>query len=228
MISDLQGQAILDHYQNRFQSPLLLHNSYGEPEDMPIDVFFREEEDLSVLELLALIECKGSVLDIGAAAGVHSLILESRGFDVSAMDLSPGCCEVMKASGISRVLQEDYRKHAIKYDTLLLLMNGLGIAGNLDGIQPFLQKCKKLLKPGGQVLVDSSDISYLYEEGLSKPDGYYGEIRYRYEYKKQLGEWFEWIYLDSVTLKKEVKVAGMQLEILHTDENDQYLARITA
>ncbi|MFY0607759.1 MAG: methyltransferase [Cyclobacteriaceae bacterium] len=206
---------------------LVLHNSYGEPEDMPVEVFFREEEDLSTLEHLALIECKGKILDLGAGTGVHSLILQARGKDVTALENSPGCAYVMRHSGVKRVVFEDYRNHTNRYDTLLLLMNGLGLAGTNAGLIPMLNQCKNLLNPGGQILVDSSDISYLYEDGLEKPEGYYGEIRYQYEYKQKKGEWFDWLYADQDTLIAEAAKAKMSVEILHTDENDQYLACLT-
>ncbi|REE02086.1 class I SAM-dependent methyltransferase [Marinoscillum furvescens] len=226
-MKDLHGQAIRDYYRNQTTHPLVLHNSYDDPEEMSVEVFFREEEDLSVLEHLALIEAKGSVLDLGAGAGAHALILESRGFDVTALENSPGCIEVMKQSGVTKVIDQNYQEHSATYDTVLVLMNGLGLAGTLQGLTPFLRKCKSLLRPGGQLLIDSSDISYLYECGVDRPKGYYGEVRYCYEYKGEMGEWFDWLYVDQKTLATYVRQAGMQLEILHTEETDQYLARIT-
>jgi SAM-dependent methyltransferase len=226
-LKDLHGKAIVDYYQGKAYSPLMLHTSYGSSEEMPVEVFFREEEDLSVLDLLALIECKGKVLDLGAGAGVHSLILASRGFDVDALENSPGCVEVMKQSGVGQVISDDYRKHKGRYDTVLMLMNGLGLAGKLAGVKPLLEQCMKLLKKGGQILVDSSDISYLYELSIPKPEGYYGEISYQYEYKGEKGDWFDWVYVDQGTLTGIGTEMGLTVEILHTDESDQYLARIT-
>ncbi len=227
-MKDIHGKAIRDYYQKNTKGKLLLHNNYDTPEEMPVDVFFREEHELSTLEHLALIECKGKILDIGAGAGAHALILQERGFDIVALENSWGCVEVMQQSGVNKVAYEDYKVHQGKYNTLLLLMNGLGICGKLTGVAKFLQQCKKLLLPDGQILVDSSDISYLYdEEGIPKPDGFPGEIQYRYEYNGEVGDWFDWLYVDQQTLHKEVKKAGMQLEILMTDESDQYLACIT-
>lgn len=228
-MKDIHGKAIRDYYQKKGKSPLILHNSYDEPEDMPVEVFFREEHELSTLEHLALIECKGKVLDIGAGAGAHALILQERGIDVSAIENSWGCVEVMQQSGVEKVFYEDYKVHTKKYDTLLLLMNGIGIAGKQNGVSKFLKKCKELLNPDGQIMLDSSDISYLYdEEGAEKPEGYFGEIRYCYEYKGEKGDWFDWLYLDQESLTEEAAKVGMKVEILMTDENDQYLACITA
>lgn len=226
-MTDLHGQAILDFFHQSGEFPLIIHNQYGQPEQMPVEVFFREEEDLSTLEHLALIESKGKVLDLGAGAGAHSLILRNRGFDVVALDHSPGCIEVMKMSGLSKVVMSDYQLHQQKYDTILILMNGLGLAGRLTGVSTLLNKCVSMLNPNGQILCDSSDIAYLYEEGIEKPNGYYGELKYQYEYKGAKGDWFDWLYIDKNILAQEVSALGLNLEILYTDENDQYLACIT-
>lgn len=227
-MKDIHGQAILDYYHSHHTDAILhLHNSYGEPEEMPVEVFFRDEMELTTLEHLALIECRGKVLDLGAGAGAHSLILQSRDFDVTSLDYSPGCVEVMQQSGLEQVLLCDYRTHTGKYDTVLLLMNGLGLAGTVAGVAPLLRRCCDLLLPGGQILLDSSDISYLYEDGLARPAGYYGEVRYQYEYRGAKGDWFNWIYLDQKSLARIVRQTGLQMEVLHTDESDQYLACIT-
>ncbi|WP_421889267.1 class I SAM-dependent methyltransferase [Marinoscillum sp.] len=226
-MKDLHGKAILDYYKGNDEATLILHNSYGDPDEMPVEVFFREEEDLTTLEHLALIESKGRVLDLGAGAGAHALVLQSRGFEVFALENSPGCVDVMRRSGVRNVLFEDFRKHKGQYDTVLILMNGMGLAGTLVQVEGFLQTCEKLLSPRGQILVDSSDISYLYEDGTPKPKGYFGEVRYRYEFQETQGEWFDWLYVDQRMLAEKVSAVGMELEILMTDENDQYLACIT-
>lgn len=226
-MTDIHGQAILDYYMAPDNAQqLLLHNSYGDVEEMPVEVFFREEQDLSVLEHLAIIESKGAILDVGAGAGAISLVLESYGKDVTALELSAACVKVMQMSGLSKVIQGNYEAVTEKYDTLLLLMNGLGLAGQLSGLKPFLLKCMSLLKPGGQILADSSDITYLYEDGLEKPTGYFGDLSYRYEYKGALGRWFDWLYIDPDTLMREGNAVGVDVEILHKEDTDQYLASL--
>jgi hypothetical protein len=146
--------------------------------------------------------------------------------DVVALEYSEGCVEVMRSSGVENVIHQDYRKHDGKYDTILILMNGLGMAGTLKFVPEFLKKCYSMLNEGGQIFVDSSDITYLYKDGLPKPTGYYGELRYAYEYKNQKGDWFDWVYVDQQTLTTLVNNLGYEIEIMMTDEYDQYLARI--
>jgi precorrin-6B methylase 2 len=222
---DIHGKAILDYYKGDEDATLLLHTSYGEAEEMPVEVFFREEIDLSTLEHLALIECKGKTLDLGAGAGAHSLILQSRGFEVYALETSPGCLEVMQKSGVNHCIKQDFRTYKGQYDTVLVLMNGLGLAGKLENIPAFLDKCMSLLKPDGQLLIDSSDISYLYDD-IPRPKGYFGEVSYQYEYQGEKSEWFDWVYVDQNTLEEIVSGMDLSLEILITEDTEQYLARI--
>lgn len=225
---DIYGQALLDFYNNQPEEKLWLHNNYGEPEEMPVEVFFRGEDEMPEAELLALQLCRGKVLDIGAGAGSHALVLQERGSDVTALEVSPGAAAVMQKRGIKRVIQQDiYQYKTEKFDTLLLLMNGIGLTQNLDGLDRFLQHAKQLLLPGGQLLFDSSDLTYLYEDIPLPKNKYYGEINYQYEYKNQKGSWFNWLYIDPETLKTHAEKQGWKCEIRYQDEMDLYLAQLT-
>jgi cyclopropane fatty-acyl-phospholipid synthase-like methyltransferase len=228
LLKDVQGQAMLDYYAGKEEIKLLIHTSYGEPEDMPVEVFFRELEDFTKLEKLALKNCKGEILDIGAAAGSFSMELEEKGKMVTALEISEACCQIMRERGITNVLEKDiWTYQEKKYDTLLLIMNGLGLAGTLSKLPSFLNQLKDLLLPGGQIICDSSDISYLYKD-IAKPDNhYYGEIKYKYEYEGKQGEWFEWLYVDTDTLTTTCTELGMNVEVLCKNKYDQTLYKIS-
>ncbi len=225
---DIYGQALQDFYNQQSAEKLWLNNTYGEPEEMPVEVFFRDKEEMPEAELLALQLCRGKILDIGAGAGSHALILQEQGFKVTALEISPGAAEVMQKRGVKTVIQQDiYQYKTEKFDTLLLLMNGIGLTQNLDGLDRFLQHAKQLLLPGGQLIFDSSDIMYLYEDLPLPKIQYYGEIQYQYEYKNQRGDWFNWLYIDQKTLLKTAFKNGWICEILYEDDMDLYLARLT-
>ncbi|NEU07200.1 class I SAM-dependent methyltransferase [Flavihumibacter sp. R14] len=228
MANDLFGKVLMDHYQGIQDSKLWLYNNYGSPEEMPVDVFFRDESEMPELELLALDLCRGRILDIGAGVGSHALVLQNRGKEVTALEISATACKIMQSRGVKSVINEDVRKfEGEKFDTLLLLMNGIGLTGSLQGLRDFLKRSSKLLSPGGQLIFDSSDIAYLYEDLPMPADSYYGEISYRYEYKSEFSEWFDWLYVDANSISTIAAEEGWRMELLMEDEMDQFLVRLT-
>ena len=224
---DVAGHAWLDFWLNKQASPLLLHTSYGTTEEMPVDYFFRDASTFPAVERYALSVCRGRVLDVGAGTGVHALYLQQRGFMVTALELSAVGVRIQQERGIRQTLQMDYRTYVGQdYDTVLLLMNGIGVVGTLDGLRTFLQQAKQWLHPAGQLLFDSSDIAYLYDDTRPPANRYYGEVLYQYEYQGQLGEWFPWLYADAKTLQSVARETGWHPQIIFQDDNDQYLVRM--
>lgn len=225
---DVYGLALKDYFEGKYEQPLWLRNSYGEPEEMPVEVFFRTKEEMPEIELLALDECRGKILDIGAGVGSHVLVLQSMGHDVTALEISEEACSIMKKRGIRKIANENFFTFKEgKFDTLLLLMNGIGLCMNLEGLEKFLLHAKTLLNNGGCLLFDSSDIAYLYEDGVRPLSKYYGEIAYQYYYKEISGEWFSWLYVDPDTLREVSKRMEWNCEILIKEDTDQYLAKLT-
>jgi len=225
---DVYGEALQDYFNDQFKEDLILHTNQTETETMPVDLFFRDADEFPDQELIALALCDGKVLDVGAGAGSHSLYLQEQGMDVTALELSSKACEIMKLRGVKSVLQEDiYSYTGDKYDTLLFLMNGIGLAESISGLKQLFNHCKTLLNPGGQLLFDSSDIAYYYNHGVEKPtDRYYGEIQFQYEYKGQKGQPFGWIYIDQKELIKIGNELGWVVQILDEDDHYQYLVRM--
>lgn len=226
---DVYGEALDDYFVHQEEKfPLILHTSYGDQDEMPVEVFFRAAEDFPELEFIGLSLCDGRVLDVGAGVGGHSLYLQEKGFDVDALEISQTACHIMQQRGVQNIICADFYKfNGQKYDTLLFLMNGIGIAEDIEGFRNLLMHSKQLLTEKGQLLFDSSDISYLYKDyNIKKPDHYYGEIQYQYEYKGKKGNLFKWLYLDQNLLIKISHDLGWVVQILYEDENDQYLVRM--
>ncbi len=226
---DIYGLALKDFFERGETDTVWLHNTYDEPEIMPIDIFFRDTEDMPDLEHLALQHCKGSVLDVGAGAGSHALILQQRpDLNITALDNSHEACKIMRMRGVKNVIETHFPDKSLgKYDTLLFMMNGIGITGTLQGLKKFLKDARAFLNPGGQLLFDSSDISYLYDQGIELPIAqYYGEVQYRYEYNFNKGNWFKWLFVDKKTLEKIATEAGWTFNLLFEDGNDQYLVSL--
>jgi len=227
-MKDILGNAIMDYYNYERNHKLWVHDHHGPKVEMPVSIYFRREEAMPALELKALSLCKGKVLDIGAGAGSHTLALEDRGVEVTALDISHQAVEVMEMRGVTKYVEKDiFTFTDEKFDTLLLLMNGIGLVGNISGLRKFLNHCRNLLNPGGQIIFDSSNVAYLYENDIPVTDGYYGEIVCRYEYRRQKTEWFSWLYIDSDTLRLIAEDEGWNMAFIMEDENEQYLVRLT-
>jgi len=225
-MKDVLGQAISDYFHQTSAGKLWVNNKYGPREEMPVAVYFRNAEEMPELEWIAVQHCKGKILDIGAGAGSHTLLLQQMGQDCTALEISPLAAAVIKARGVERIIQKDFFQWTGEtYDTLLLMMNGIGLSGTLRGLRAFLGKARKLLSPGGQLIFDSSNIAYLYGGHPPEMPDYYGEILYQYEYKKQRSDWFNWLFIDGETLKTVAAEEGWQTEFLFTDESDQFLAK---
>ena len=226
-MKDVLGTAISDFHNNTSTGKLWVHNKYGPKEEMPVDVYFRDMDSMPDLEWAALNQCRGRILDIGAGAGSHALALQEMKLDISALDISPLSAAVMRARGVRNVVNEDFfhLNTETLYDTLLLLMNGIGLSGTLSGLRLFLTKARSLLHPGGQLIFDSSDIAYLYNGKPPKSPEYYGEILYQYEYRRRRSDWFKWLFIDRKTLTNIVTEEGWQIELIFEDPHDQYLVR---
>jgi len=225
-------QAFTDYLNGDKKAEVIVHNSKGDDEHMLVHYFFRSYDEMPELEQIALENCTGKVLDIGAGSGSHTLYLQEKGLDVTALDIRPGFCEVMKKRGVKKVVLSDiFNYKGEKFDTLMMMMNGIGFSKNFAGLTKFFEQTKILLKPGGQLLLDSSDLLYLYEEddGSFKIDlnnEYYGEVEYQIEYKGILEEPFKWLFVDYGNLFHYAEQAGLKGEILFEDDHYNYLARL--
>ena len=231
--NDPMGAAIRDYQSKGKASHLRVLSSMFDEDEMPVAHLFRTFNQMPRLEQKALSMAKGRVLDIGAGAGCHALALQERGLEVKAIDISPLSCEVMSERGVKDVECVNLFNPQLqgKYDTLLLLMNGTGIAGKLNRLSMLLNRLKELLAEGGQILIDSSDLKYIYENEDGSMDidlnaPYYVEVDYQMQYKNIKGEPFDWLYTDPMLLASISKQCGLNCEIVEEGENYDFLARL--
>ena len=230
---DPMGAAIRDYFRQGKSAQLKVLSSLFDDDEMPVAHLFRSYHEMPPLEQRALNEVRGKVLDVGAGAGCHALALQERGFDVTAVDISPLSCETMKERGVANVecVNIFNQRFQERFDTLLLLMNGTGIAGKLSRLPQLLSRLKQLMTPGAQILIDSSDLRYVYEDenGVLDVDldgAYYGEVDYQMTYRNIIGKSFDWLYADSVVLAECCRQCGLKCEILAQGNHYDYLARI--
>ena len=232
-MKDLMGRAIWDYYYQENSEDLQTETSISELDDLPVSYLFRDYQEMNALEKKALDLSFGKVLDVGSGAGSHSLYLQNeRKLEVTALDISPKSIEICKARGVKNAICEDLLQFSEKnFDTILLLMNGTGIFQSLEHIDQYLQKLKSLVAENGQILIDSTDILYMYDQdedgGVLVPaTGYYGELDYYLHYKGESELPMKWLYLDFDTLENAAFANGFKIQKIEQLE-DSYLAQLT-
>ena len=232
--NDPMGLAISDFYNKRKTAKLYTCTHLTTYDELPIAYLFRTYDEMPEIERVAIDSARGRVLDVGAAAGAHSVCLQQKGIDVTAIDNSLLSVEVMQARGVKAEAADffDYKPEQ-PFDTLLFLMNGAGMCGTISRLPLFLNKCKSLLASGGQILLDSSDLIYLYMEddgscAIDLNGDYYGEMLFKVRYKQLRSQPFKWLFVDFDTLKQNAFCCGLSCEKMVEGPHYDYLARLTA
>lgn len=231
---DPMGAAISDYFHLGKAGRLKVFSSQFEEDDFPVENLFRTYDEMPVLEQVALQMAEGRILDVGAGSGCHSLVLKEKGKEVLPIDISSLSVKVMQERGLENARQINFfdEHFADRFDTILLLMNGSGIVGKIENLPAFFLRVKQLLNPGGCVLMDSSDLRYLFEEEdgsfvIDLAASYYGEIDFCMHYKKIKGETFDWLYIDFETLSLYASQSGFNVEKVQEGEHYDYLAKLT-
>lgn len=234
-MSDVFGNALLDYLQGNYSEDITTHSSLGDTDHMPLPYIFRDFKTMPAIEQKALQLAEGKVLDVGCGAGSHSLWLQEQGKNVVALDISAGAITTCTKRGITAAVCMDILEYnQATFDTIILLMNGIGLAGTLKDLPKYLSHLKTLLKPNGQLLLDSSDIIYMFDTdedgGYWVPgDGdYYGEMEFVMEYKGLKSIPFPWLYVDFNTLQRTALYCGLTAELIVEGEHYDYLAKLTA
>lgn len=228
---DPMGAAIAEYHKTGRADRLRVFSPDFEEDEIPVDLLFRSFDDMPVMEQKALLMAEGRILDVGAGAGCHSLALQETNKDVTAVEISPLSVETMRERGVTNVIEQDFFTLTDKYDTILMLMNGIGIVGSIDNLETFFKHIDNILAEGGQVLLDSSDICYLFEDEdgiiyLPDDDKYYGELEYQMQYRDIKGDAFPWLYIDFETLQSIASKNGFNAELIESGDHYDYLARL--
>lgn len=227
---DVFGHAIAHYFARKTPAYIKVYSPEFDEDEIPVEYLFRSFENMPTLEQKALQLCQGKTLDVGCGAGSHSLYLQ-KFMPVTSIDTSPLAIQVCKERGLKNAQVADFfTYHSTPFDTILFMMNGIGIVGKLEKLAAFFDKIKQLLSPNGQVLLDSSNLIYLFpeneEEAKSSPQ-YYGEMEYHTRYLHYQSDPFYWLYLDFDTLQCMAELHGFTAEKMMEGEHYEYLARLT-
>lgn len=230
---DPMGAAIADYYatKGRTTGRLRVFEPMFEEDEIPLATLFRTYDEMPELERMALARAEGRVLDVGAGAGCHALWLQQQGLSVTAIDISQYAVETMQKRGVADAQTVDFWDVKEKYDTILMLMNGIGIIGKINRLPDFFRHIDTILADGGRVLMESTDIEYLFtdDDGLFvelPPGDYYGELNYTMQYKRIKGKPFPWVFVDQETLRAEAAKHNFLVNEIAADDECKYVAEI--
>jgi SAM-dependent methyltransferase len=230
---DPMGQAIAEYHKKGHAVKLRVFSSMFYEDNIPVKTLFRDFANMPPLEQKMMGMAEGRVLDVGAGSGCHSLELMKMGREVVAIDISALLVEVMTDRGVDArqvdFFDETFAEH---FDTIIMAMNGIGIVGRVERLPEFFKRAKLLLNPGGRILLDSSDLKYVFENEDGSFDidlaaGYYGEVDYAMKYRTVQGDSFDWLYLDFATLQMYANESGFKCEKVADGSHYDYLAMLT-
>ena len=228
------GQALLDFFNGDTAASVIVQRDDGLTYDLPVKAYFRQPADFSPLEQAALALCRGHVLDVGAGAGCHSLVLQEQGHPVVAVDISPAAVEIMQKRGVKQVQCADiFEFEGGPFDTLLLMEHGIGMVETLSGLDRFLDLAHRLVAPDGQIVFDSlavretTDPRHIaYQEAIQREGRYVGEVRFCFEYQGQTGPMFGWLHVAAETLADHARQANWSCRVARREVNGDYLAQL--
>lgn len=229
----LIARCIADHHRGDLDAAVTLTSDAEDERALPASHFFRAVEELPVVEREALERTRGSVLDVGAGAGAHALHLQEAGHRVTAIEISDLAVEVMTERGVWDARRADIfsEPDGERWDTLLILMNGTTLVGSEAGLTELFLTASARMAPGGQILIDSTDLTAEREDEAAseeRQDGrYIGEVQLQLSYRGERSEPFPVLYADPEMLRACAEAAGLRARVVAHDEEGAYLAEVT-
>lgn len=230
------GRALRDFHRGVTSARIMVHTDLWVDEPTPVEEFYRpDDHPLPEIERTALGLCRGRTLDFGAGAGRHSLELQRRGLEVTAIDVTPEAVDVMHERGVTDARCGDFAtvKEEL-FDTIVLLMHGIGLVGTLEGLSSFFKEAQSHLDDGGQIIFDSADLGIVmpeqFDAGLAewRSGGLYpGEVEYRLTYKDSEGQPYPWLFVDPVTLANIARESNLLSQVVARGDRGTFLARIS-
>jgi SAM-dependent methyltransferase len=227
MAHDILGSAIESYFLRKDDTPVRVFINKNEEPEMPPSIFFRPYKKMLKYEKIALKESQGKVLDLGCGAGCHALYLQGKGHEVTAVEISNKSAEVAKARGVETIISEDWRNLSLKnFDTVLVLMNGMGLAESPSELMLMFRKLKSFLSKSGSILIDSTDVTYAKADWPMLDSEYFGKVQFELKYKGKT-QCFPWLFVDFETAVQTAKSVRLNVEVLERARNGHFLLKLS-
>jgi len=215
-----------------------LERDDGYVDTLEVSSYISPIEKWDEAERLAIKYVKGKVLDIGCGAGRVSIYLQVIGYDVVGIDLAPGAIEASRTLG----LRESYVMSASEldfkdeiFDTVVLLGNNFGVAGDEKLIVRMLEQLHKITTPDAIILAGTLDplntddpIHLKYHEMNKARNRPPGLIRLRVKYKDLVSDWSDLWQATPGEMEMLAEKGGWQVEkLLQVDGQSSYVGILT-
>lgn len=230
---DAFGAALLDAAAGN-RGLHFVERDDGLIEAMDASSYFAKQFHWPDAEARAIKGISGRVLDVGAGAGRHSLVLQNRGCDVVALDVSSGAIQVCQQRGVHHTFLGtvfDLLDTAPEpFDALILMGNNLALLQSLAKAKGMFDAMRELLRPNGVVvgtcldpyLTDDPD-HLAYHESNRAAGRPPGQIRMRFRHRRIATEWFSILFLSPNELAELAARSGWEV-IEVTEPDPTYLA----
>jgi SAM-dependent methyltransferase len=227
MAQDVLGSAIESYFLKNDDTPIRVFINKNEEPEMYPNVFFRPYKKMLKYEKISLRESRGRILDLGCGAGCHALYLQGKGHEVTAVEISKKSAKVAAARGVKNVINDDWRNLSLKnFDTVLVLMNGMGLAESPSELKVMFRKLKGFLSKTGSIIIDSTDVTYAKADWPMLDSEYFGKVQFELKYKGKT-QCFPWLFVDFETALKTAKSVRLNVEVLERARNGHFLLRLS-
>jgi len=231
--SDVFGEALYGYLNGDSSTYSIIWRNNTHIDDIDTSVFFNsylgwEDYEKNIL----LKNIKGKVLDIGAGAGRHALFLQKKGFDVQAIDNSPGAVQIMKIRGVKNVQLADMRDLPFpgnSFNSVLIMFSDLGIAGSIKDTKQLLKNLYKMTTEKGRIILALRDPFSLRQSQYFIPHNHkrkgakiVDKLRIRIKYNSSIGDWFYLLMASPKELKGLIKKTGWTVSQIEKGKDGFY------
>jgi SAM-dependent methyltransferase len=200
-------------------------------------IYFSAHDDWSEHYKRAIEFARGKVLDIGCGAGRHSIYLQSKGLDVTGIDVSALAVRVSRLRGLKKAKVMSIGEVGIFkpgfFDTVLMLGNNFGLFGSFSNARLLLKKLYRITSPGALIIAESNDpyktenpFHIRYQKANRRRGRMSGQLRIRIRFMKYVGRWFDYLIVSKGEMKEILKTTGWKVKRFIDSDSSPYVALI--
>ena len=173
--------------------------------------YFAEYEDWAAHQKLAIEHAIGRVLDIGCAAGRHSLYLQEQGHDVLGIDNSSLAIETCQHRGLKNTLVMPVARLSPDtgiFDTILMMGRNFGFTGSSIRTKSLLRRFAAMTSDTAKIIAETldpyqtADPCHLAYHQFNRDHGRMGgQLRLRVHYQEYTSQWFDYLFFQRRRLR---------------------------